>query len=145
MTADGRIDVHQHLIPPRYRQRLEERGLTAGGWPTPSWDPAAAIAMMDRRRIATGILSISAPGVHFGDDAEARELLERGAHAVPLGLVRAHDVVLEQARAGLGAHLHLVVAVGGNEAHQGHAARLSCRSAASLIRPSAVRNSSSLV
>jgi 6-methylsalicylate decarboxylase len=74
MTGTGRIDVHQHLIPARYRSALEERGLTAGGWPTPDWDPDAALAMMDRRGIATGVLSISAPGVHFGDDAEAREL-----------------------------------------------------------------------
>ncbi|MDL5159296.1 amidohydrolase family protein [Actinomycetospora termitidis] len=69
-----RIDVHQHLIPTRYRAALDERGLTAGGWPTPDWDPDAALAMMDRRGIATGVLSISAPGVHFGDDAAAREL-----------------------------------------------------------------------
>ena len=73
MSAD-RIDVHQHLIPARYRQALDEEGLTAGGWPTPPWDPEAALAMMDRRGIATGVLSISAPGVHFGDDAAARTL-----------------------------------------------------------------------
>lgn len=71
--ASGRIDVHQHLIPQFYRRALDERNLTAGGWPTPAWDPAAAIAMMDRRSISTGMLSISAPGVHFGDDNEARE------------------------------------------------------------------------
>jgi predicted TIM-barrel fold metal-dependent hydrolase len=69
-----RIDVHQHLIPSRYRNVLEELGRTAGGWPTPPWSPEAAIAMMDRRGIATGVLSISAPGVHFGDDSAAREL-----------------------------------------------------------------------
>ncbi|WP_433802595.1 amidohydrolase family protein [Actinomycetospora sp. CA-084318] len=74
MTGTGRIDVHQHLIPARYRSALEEQGLTAGGWPTPDWDPEAALAMMDRRATATGVLSISAPGVHFGDDAAAREL-----------------------------------------------------------------------
>jgi predicted TIM-barrel fold metal-dependent hydrolase len=74
MTTAGRIDVHQHLIPTRYREALEKRGLTAGGWPLPDWDPDAAMAMMDRRGIATGVLSISAPGVHFGDDAAARRL-----------------------------------------------------------------------
>lgn len=30
--------------------------------------------MMDHRSIATGILSISSPGTHFGDDAEARAI-----------------------------------------------------------------------
>ena len=74
MPSAARIDVHQHLIPPTYRTLLDERGLSAGGWPTPDWDPRAAIAMMDRRSIATGVLSLSAPGVHFGDDDEARAL-----------------------------------------------------------------------
>lgn len=74
MSRPARIDTHQHLIPPAYRALLDQRGLTAGGWPTPDWDPAAAIAMMDAESIATGILSLSAPGVHFGDDAEARAL-----------------------------------------------------------------------
>ena len=70
----GRIDVHQHLLPPRYREALEAAEQTAGGWPTPQWDVEAAIAMMDEVGIETGVLSISAPGVHFGDDAQAREL-----------------------------------------------------------------------
>jgi predicted TIM-barrel fold metal-dependent hydrolase len=72
--VSGRIDVHQHLIPNLYRRRLDERGMLALGWPAPEWSPDSAIAMMDRRGISTGILSIGAPGVHFGDDAEAREL-----------------------------------------------------------------------
>ena len=70
----GRIDVHQHLLPSRYLKALEDSGETAGGWPMPSWSPGAAIAMMDDAGIATGVLSISAPGVHFGDDAAARDL-----------------------------------------------------------------------
>jgi predicted TIM-barrel fold metal-dependent hydrolase len=74
MTSPARIDVHQHLLPPAYRQLLDDRGLTSGGWPTPDWDPDSAIAMMDRRSIATGVLSISAPGTHLGDDTEARTL-----------------------------------------------------------------------
>ncbi|QKV73798.1 amidohydrolase family protein [Amycolatopsis sp. Hca4] len=69
-----RIDVHQHLLPARYRAALESSGTTAGGWPTPSWSPGDATAMMDEAGIATGVLSISAPGVHFGDDAAARDL-----------------------------------------------------------------------
>jgi predicted TIM-barrel fold metal-dependent hydrolase len=74
MTAPARIDTHQHLIPPAYREILDDRGLTAGGWPTPAWDPQAAIAMMDQELIATGVLSLSAPGVHLTDDAEGRAL-----------------------------------------------------------------------
>jgi 6-methylsalicylate decarboxylase len=73
----GRIDVHQHLFPPSYRALLDELSEVNGGWPLPTWSPREAIAMMDRRAIATGILSISAPGVHFGDDAQARDLARR--------------------------------------------------------------------
>jgi len=74
MSSIARIDTHQHLIPPFYRKLLDDRGLTAGGWPTPAWDEQAAIAMMDRESIVTGVLSLSAPGVHLGDDAEGRTL-----------------------------------------------------------------------
>lgn len=31
----GRIDTHQHVIPPTYRAELEAHNRTAGGWPTP--------------------------------------------------------------------------------------------------------------
>ncbi|MFF4576628.1 amidohydrolase family protein [Streptomyces sp. NPDC001410] len=74
MPSPYRIDVHQHLIPPAYRDAMDRHGVTAAGWPTPAWDADSAIAMMDRRSIATGILSISSPGTHFGDDAEARAI-----------------------------------------------------------------------
>lgn len=107
----GKIDVHQHLLPPRYFEALAAAGDQAmrtttgagaeaveggsaqwnpwdtsggtaprqgpraiGGWLMPEWDPRGAITMMDEAGIETGILSISAPGVHFGDDAAAREL-----------------------------------------------------------------------
>ncbi len=72
MTTPHRVDVHQHLLPPAYRELMDRHEMTAGGWPTPSWDARSALAMMDRRSIATGVLSISAPGTHFGDDSEAR-------------------------------------------------------------------------
>jgi predicted TIM-barrel fold metal-dependent hydrolase len=82
----GRIDVHQHYVPPAYRARLDERGLTAGGWPIPPWSTEAAIEAMDAVGTATGILSISAPGTHLGDDADghriAREVNEYGAALV---------------------------------------------------------------
>lgn len=40
----------------------------------PDWDPAAALEMMDRQEIDVSILSVSSPGVHFGDDQAARRL-----------------------------------------------------------------------
>jgi len=75
MTA--RIDVHQHLIPPFYRDRLDQLGLTAGGLPSPAWSEEMALAAMDGNNVETGIVSVSTPGAHFGDDHEARALARR--------------------------------------------------------------------
>ena len=38
----------------------------------PAWDPSTHVEVLDRLAIATAYLSISSPGVHFGDDAAAR-------------------------------------------------------------------------
>ncbi|KAB0499169.1 amidohydrolase family protein [Pseudomonas vancouverensis] len=67
-----RIDTHQHVVPPFYGKWLESRGITAGGLPIPSWSVEGALDLMDSNGIATGILSVSTPGVHLGNDAEAR-------------------------------------------------------------------------
>ncbi|GAA3573130.1 amidohydrolase family protein [Amycolatopsis ultiminotia] len=76
MPTPARIDVHQHFVPPAWSRALTAGGDTVGGWAVPSWSPAEAVAMMDRQGIATGVLSVTAPGVHFdpGDDRAAREL-----------------------------------------------------------------------
>jgi predicted TIM-barrel fold metal-dependent hydrolase len=51
--------------------------LDGGGMPVPRWDPASALEMLDRQGIAAAVTSISAPGIHFGDDAFARDLARR--------------------------------------------------------------------
>ncbi|MFD3925515.1 amidohydrolase family protein [Streptomyces sp. NPDC058614] len=71
MTDPARIDVHQHLIPPDRSGRMAERA-AALGWPAPAWDKPSALAMMDRRSIATGILSFPAPVAPPDDPAGAR-------------------------------------------------------------------------
>jgi predicted TIM-barrel fold metal-dependent hydrolase len=40
----------------------------------PGWDAGEHLAVMDRAGIAMSVLSISSPGVHFGDDDAASEL-----------------------------------------------------------------------
>jgi predicted TIM-barrel fold metal-dependent hydrolase len=72
MGGPRRIDVHHHMVPPPYARWLRERGLAAGGLPIPDWSADASLALMDERGIETAILSVSTPGVHLGDDAEAR-------------------------------------------------------------------------
>lgn len=75
MPVRGKIDVHQHVLPPSYVDALNAGGISsAGGIPLPDWSPGAALEMMDRQGIETAILSISSPGVHFGDDTAARTL-----------------------------------------------------------------------
>ncbi|MGE4336005.1 MAG: amidohydrolase family protein [Pigmentiphaga sp.] len=69
------IDIHQHMVPETFRLAA----LAAGRGATlrrgfPPWSPKLAFELMDRQGIATAILSISQPGVHFGDDAQARTL-----------------------------------------------------------------------
>nr|WSW47809.1 amidohydrolase family protein [Streptomyces sp. NBC_01001] len=71
MTDPARIDVHQHLIPPDRSRGMAERA-AALGWPAPAWDKPSAIAMMDRRSIATGVLSYPAPLAVPDDPAGAR-------------------------------------------------------------------------
>ena len=69
------IDIHHHLIPDRYRMTLAAQNIkTAGGIPLPAWNAVQSQNLMDKVGIATAILSISSPGVHFGDDAAARFL-----------------------------------------------------------------------
>ncbi|WP_410597290.1 amidohydrolase family protein [Amycolatopsis sp. lyj-23] len=72
----GLVDVHAHFLTRDY----VDAAIAAGhgspdgmpGWPT--WDVAAHLELMDRWGIAVSLLSISSPGVHFGDDAAARKL-----------------------------------------------------------------------
>ena len=40
-----RIDIHQHIVPPRYAGWLRERGVhDAGGRAVPEWSAEAALA-----------------------------------------------------------------------------------------------------
>jgi len=86
----ARIDVHQHVVPPAYAAWLAGKGLReAGGREIPAWSAEAAIETMDAHAIATGILSVSTPGVHLDPGlrvdavarAMAREVNEFAARA----------------------------------------------------------------
>jgi predicted TIM-barrel fold metal-dependent hydrolase len=69
----GRIDTHHHIVPPAYAAWLKRIGVRAGGLPIPDWNVESTVALMDKFGIETAILSVSTPGVHLGDDAEARD------------------------------------------------------------------------
>jgi len=71
--ATPAIDVHHHFLPPFYKPlAMPWLDTFATGVATViAWTPEASLAAMDEAAVRTAILSISAPGVHFGDDAEA--------------------------------------------------------------------------
>jgi predicted TIM-barrel fold metal-dependent hydrolase len=60
------VDVHHHLAPPLYKEDLLKRKL--GARPTMEWTPEKSLADMDSAGVATAILSITEPGVWFGDN-----------------------------------------------------------------------------
>src|SRR5262249_51178932 len=69
VNVSKKIDVHAHYLPDAYRAAL----LAAGhdrpdGFPqVPDWSVEEHLAAMDRLGIATSLLSISSPGIYFGD------------------------------------------------------------------------------
>jgi predicted TIM-barrel fold metal-dependent hydrolase len=74
-VPSGRVDVHAHFLPDAYGNALGAAGFgCVDGMPVPVWDAGSHVALMDRLGIATSLLSISSPGVHFGDNAAARTL-----------------------------------------------------------------------
>jgi 6-methylsalicylate decarboxylase len=70
------VDVHQHVIPPAYREALRREGLISPiqGVDYPEWDLDETLEMMDRRGIAAAILSVTDPGVSFVEGVSARTL-----------------------------------------------------------------------
>jgi 6-methylsalicylate decarboxylase len=74
-ATPGRIDTHQHFIPPVWASYLDRRGYLDGrDTPRPHWSPESALEALDGLSIATGILSLSRPGIYLGSLREARSL-----------------------------------------------------------------------
>jgi 6-methylsalicylate decarboxylase len=78
-SKQNKIDVHAHYLPPGYADELRKAGLThPDGMPDyPEWNADLALRKYDEFGIATAMLSISSPGVHYGDDAAARRLARK--------------------------------------------------------------------
>jgi 6-methylsalicylate decarboxylase len=73
-----RIDVHHHFLTPDYVEELAKVGVVeAGGMPLAQlerWKPEDSLAVMDRYGIDAALLSVSSPGLSFGDARKAREM-----------------------------------------------------------------------
>jgi 6-methylsalicylate decarboxylase len=73
-VTHGRIDLHTHFIPDGYRAVVARHGTDAAmGMPLPDWSQALHEEFMRAWNIETSIVSISDPGVHFGDIGETKE------------------------------------------------------------------------
>jgi 6-methylsalicylate decarboxylase len=104
----GWLDVHAHYLTPRYAQACREAGCAQpDGMPAiPEWSVDAALEVMADTEVAAAVLSVSSPGVHFGDSSiganpAARALAE---HVNDAG---ARIVDMHPARFGLSAVLPL--------------------------------------
>lgn len=73
--AEGRIDVHHHILPPAYVRRLGARiGAQGLSGATPAWSAEVSLEAMDRNGIGLALTSVSSPGFWFGDTAESADL-----------------------------------------------------------------------
>src|SRR5216683_3283622 len=82
-----RIDVHHHLLTPEYLEELAKVGIVeAGGVSFPHWTPEDALGVLDRAEIQAALLSLSSPGLCFGNAPKervvARALNEFAAESV---------------------------------------------------------------
>jgi predicted TIM-barrel fold metal-dependent hydrolase len=67
-----RIDTHSHFSIPRLYDLATARGVNQAT--LKDWTPEKMIQQMEEGSVATSIISISDPGVHFGDNTAARAL-----------------------------------------------------------------------
>lgn len=68
----ARIDMHHHFAPPAWVAEVKGRPLLQAANTT--WTPAQSIDDMDRGGVATAVVSITNPGLWFGDAAVTRRL-----------------------------------------------------------------------
>lgn len=70
----NRIDVHHHVLPPRFVAEQNKRGVGwTGGPDIPHWSLGCARDTMERHGIAAALASVS-PGVYWGDALLAARL-----------------------------------------------------------------------
>lgn len=79
-----RVDMHHHFAPPKWIAEVSGRPLLQPA--NTKWTPAQSIDDMDRGDVAAAVISVTNPGLWFGDKAVttrlARECNEYGAKLV---------------------------------------------------------------
>lgn len=76
LETKGIVDVHCHFLTDRYTRAARAAGIvTPDGMPVwPRWSVDDQLALMADRGIQRAVVSVSSPGVHFGDDDAAIDL-----------------------------------------------------------------------
>jgi predicted TIM-barrel fold metal-dependent hydrolase len=72
-ASPRRIDVHHHFAPPAWVAEVKGRPLLQPANTT--WTPAKSVDDMDRGGVAAALVSITNPGLWFGDTAATRRLV----------------------------------------------------------------------
>jgi 6-methylsalicylate decarboxylase len=67
-----KIDVHHHICPPAYVEAVSQKQSIFKA--LAAWTPGKSIEDMDRANVATSIVSMTTPGLWFGDAAAAGHL-----------------------------------------------------------------------
>ena len=67
-----RIDIHHHLAPPAWLAEVKGRPMLQPA--NVAWTPAKSIEDMDKGGVAMSVLSITNPGLWFGDKAVTRRV-----------------------------------------------------------------------
>ena len=81
-----RLDIHSHYAPPAWASVVgEKKNKGLFGLANPigffkDWTPGKSIEQMDEASVATSMLSITTPGVWFGDKESTVEATRRLAH-----------------------------------------------------------------
>ena len=67
-----RIDIHHHLAPPAWLAEVKGRPMLQPA--NVAWTPAKSIEDMDKGGVAMSVLSVTNPGLWFGDKAVTRRV-----------------------------------------------------------------------
>ena len=86
-AGPGRIDVHHHFAPPAWIAEVKGRPLLQPA--NTRWTPEQSIEDMDRGGVAAAVVSITNPGIWFGDAVQTRRLA-RACNDYGATLVRDH-------------------------------------------------------
>ena len=82
-----RIDMHHHFAPPAWVAEVRGRPLLQPA--NTRWTPEQSIEDMDRGGVAAAVVSITNPGIWFGDAGQTRRLA-RACNDYGASLVQKH-------------------------------------------------------